>query len=87
MNNHFELLREPKRKAYWYKINGANAWAYVDSETEEVIRVIEATEPHMFWTIEQNEVNKVRHFVDLDWAKYAVERLYQFEYDTIKGDE
>ena len=76
-----------KRKAYWHKVNGVNAWAYVDSETEEVIRVIEATEPYMFWTIEQKVVEAVRHFVDVDWAKNAVERLYQFEYDAIKDDD
>ena len=76
-----------KRKAYWHKVNGGHAWAYVDSETEEVIRMIEATEPYMFWTIEQKEVNAARHFVDVDWAKNAVERLYQFEYDAIKDDD
>lgn len=86
MNKQIEVVLKPKRKAYWYGINHY-AWAFVDRESEEVIRVIAVSEPHGFWTIEQKEVNAVRHFVDVDAAKNAVERLYLFEYEVTNFGE
>lgn len=75
-----------KRKAYWYKVN-ENVWAYVDSKSEEVIRIIKRVDPYGFWAIEQKEVDAVRYFVDVDWAKHAVELLYAFQYDVIRDGD